>query len=1124
MDHNYGLLPPHLPTRITRRDPRAERGITAEVSYSFPPPSNINCGSRQTKDLSLNAPFRNGGAGLDNIFRRLATGNDVAEEPRQMGRGGTDHNLASLGHPRLVQASSHSDKTGVDYSSQIERERRDPADSGDIETPSVKTEGQQFLPSKGAKTNSGDRTTLNLSQTRTESSIEKNNLIPKFGCPTGEDYEEKIVPRRNLMTAFETCGGRDRENRCVQREQNLDQAPGTERNGIEVVSPSEASLTPCPAKVTAANSTQQEILKGVSKLSPTGVDELDGKQETSQITSQDGKPDTNKISAKGINLQGAGTSQPPGSQCAEGLASSMMSSPVVEETGKPTAQNPTSKTPSARAESPFKWDDVEKNGRLELPLFNLHSSLKRELSQGLVNRVSFYGIIHDINKEANAMAANDQASFHRSGSSIEGADTVPPKDEENCPLVVAVNGHPPSRSLSQDEKVLPGGAMAFAAVIDEERWLLWAIASRSSDEIADRACPPSFAEAIGEQEAGEGPEGSSNREPNGQTANPLSALASSRTQLWKPSRSWWEAKSGKNPWIEPASHNKRWRYLWPLIHYHKFLARCIKKLKRNGVDVKTSVSPVSAFLREEVCAVSDHLAAVSKFTAEEWMGALEHFKGWTDDDPDAQEELGEIVSRQKLRSLAEPCDVDSPLLRDQIAEQFLRAMAASRELMANGGQHVSKGVSGKVGFGSTEGSKNHPKPGHSSHMSVGGSAPYSAYSSSFPYHNGGYGPSFAASGHHKQLPSDRSPLHDMIRQRLNRRGGRLGSKPRRGYQFRHRDAWVPHPNYYANDPTYAHMYSSHHYSHAHGHYSMYSDPAGHFFPPSHHGTTIAASVPQDYYHESYQMNSSFPVPSSYQLEPPSPGAWQQPDKPQYGSSDPLPDDAGGEGEAETTGDDQDVRNNDKTGPAKKHQSAEGQSQAETEESPKKYPDHSQIPPSPFWGHVEQATLAMTGLATPQNHLTPGGMRARTKQGEEKQDSPPKGAAFVRNMPNAQPLLINPSAQYYHRQYGARGGYAPPSPATQFLMSPQANSQAAAYLSQNSFAHHRGGAMAPYSPFTVDELSEAHGLPVHDNISFARPRDTGAGPEAHKQKTDTTATPAQGPRKSKGTEQVSPAQK
>jgi len=31
------------------------------------------------------------------------------------------------------------------------------------------------------------------------------------------------------------------------------------------------------------------------------------------------------------------------------------------------------------------------------------------------------------------------------------------------------------------------------------------------------------------------------------------------------------------------------------------------------------MNPVPAFLREEVCAVSDHLAAISKFSSEDWM-------------------------------------------------------------------------------------------------------------------------------------------------------------------------------------------------------------------------------------------------------------------------------------------------------------------------------------------------------------------------------------------------------------------------------------------------------------------------------------------------------------------------
>ena len=164
----------------------------------------------------------------------------------------------------------------------------------------------------------------------------------------------------------------------------------------------------------------------------------------------------------------------------------------------------------------------------ELPHFYLHASLQRDLSQALLNRVSFYGVIHDINKEANSMATSDTSSFARScGEEAE---------EEFSPLVIAINGAP-SRPMSS-------ASMMDAAVIDEEKWLLAAIESRGDDESRSvAACPPTFLQAMGEREYD----------------NPLSSMESSRTQLWKPSRSWWEAKSGKNPWIEPTSHNKRWR-------------------------------------------------------------------------------------------------------------------------------------------------------------------------------------------------------------------------------------------------------------------------------------------------------------------------------------------------------------------------------------------------------------------------------------------------------------------------------------------------------------------------------------------------------------------------------------
>ena len=165
----------------------------------------------------------------------------------------------------------------------------------------------------------------------------------------------------------------------------------------------------------------------------------------------------------------------------------------------------------------------------QIPHFFLHPVLKRELSQALVNRVSFYGVLHDINKEATAMASNDDSGYNRN-----------PEDmlEEFDAIVIAVNGFP--------QKPVPAStSMSQVALIDEERWLLEAIDARGFDESRSiQACPPTFLQAMGERDY----------------ENPLASLSNgSRTQLWKPSRSWWEAKSGKNPWIEPKSHNKRWR-------------------------------------------------------------------------------------------------------------------------------------------------------------------------------------------------------------------------------------------------------------------------------------------------------------------------------------------------------------------------------------------------------------------------------------------------------------------------------------------------------------------------------------------------------------------------------------
>lgn len=101
--------------------------------------------------------------------------------------------------------------------------------------------------------------------------------------------------------------------------------------------------------------------------------------------------------------------------------------------------------------------------------------------------------------------------------------------------------------------------------------------------------------------------------------------------------------------------------------------------------MKTSISPVSVFLREEVCAVSDHLGNISNFTSEEWMEALPNFHGWTDTSDEGEEKLREIVNKLPIRPLQEPSDVDSELLRSQIDHSFLVAMDDARKQMASGG-------------------------------------------------------------------------------------------------------------------------------------------------------------------------------------------------------------------------------------------------------------------------------------------------------------------------------------------------------------------------------------------------------------------------------------------------------
>jgi len=95
------------------------------------------------------------------------------------------------------------------------------------------------------------------------------------------------------------------------------------------------------------------------------------------------------------------------------------------------------------------------------------------------------------------------------------------------------------------------------------------------------------------------------------------------------------------------------------------------------------------------------------------------------------------------------------------------------------------------------------------------------------------------------------------------------------------------------------------------------------------------------------------------------------------------------------------------------------------------------------------TLAMSGIVTPHKAppSTPRGLK-KDEEGQEGEEEKKENTETEEI--EAQPIFVNP--HYYSYGYGASadGAYVPPSPATQFMMSPQANSQAAAYYAFNPY--------------------------------------------------------------------------
>ena len=607
-----------------------------------------------------------------------------------------------------------------------------------------------------------------------------------------------------------------------------------------------------------------------------------------------------------------------------------------------------------------------------VPDLKLHADLRLKLSLYTVERVSCYSMVHDINKEAAAMALHDPLLQHQ--------QNIVAETESISPLVMEARGGGPvasttaatiqARVAAAPSTAVAGGIespnMGDYALIDEEKWLLASIANRSSQEtaaITSTKCPATFLQAMGEKEYDLITTTATTIANN--SSNNTTTTSVTRTQLWKPSRSWWEAKSGKNPWIEPSSHNKRWRYLWPLIHYHKFVHKCIKKLKRNGVDVKTSISPVSVFLREEVCAVSDHLATVSLFGSDEWMECLVHFDGWTDmSSTESMLQYQRFVESLPLRAIQEPVDVDSPLLRNQIDEAFLRTIAMQRDSTTT----MYHPQNNTPSVASTKVTRNQPGTTTTNTSATGGTTA-----------NGGPPPIYPhAMAHvhhlyqHNPLPVPRH-INGVRRSRYLPNGWYPGHV-HPGWENLPIDASSVHSelsaNSYPQPAPHHHAYidtgtvaaqAAHYHMYPLSETAMYY-PHPHAVPPAGQSVTTAGQgVPSEASH-----STAYTYPDQY-------GCWMDPatmtafamhhnqyypsPTHYYGVADPsssvysIPP-------VETDGN---TATNDN-----QPDSSESETEANetVDETPYKYNmDQSYMMQSPNWSHLDQATLAM-GLATP----------------------------------------------------------------------------------------------------------------------------------------------------------------
>jgi hypothetical protein len=408
------------------------------------------------------------------------------------------------------------------------------------------------------------------------------------------------------------------------------------------------------------------------------------------------------------------------------------------------------------------------------------------------------------------------------------------------------------------------------------------------------------------------------------------------------------------------------------------------------------------------------------------MDCLENFDGWADFHD--EEKLRKIIRGLKLRPLDEPGDVDSPLLRSQIDEQFLRAMISARENRDITPQSDATNVSNKLKADSklSSGLPLHPKVS----AIILSNIRRFIKSNLLHQKNAKVTTRAAKQQSHSMYASQRAMT--------NKSQSSFGDGSRSSHGA---SCGYPTGRYWGNGwtPNFAVCDESNSV-----HSTLSGDTQACGYPPAHYDPYLYGfySVPyypphyqeqfvSHYYHGGYVTGYNMCINQEHSIKSiPAPNNSHHA---QGGS--PVP-----------------PRTPSKASP----------DLLEQNELSAQYVDSCTNYGSTYWGHMEnqmRQTLANAGIITPHK-CAPASPPDREPRCEVENVTPKREQDRESQQVemNAKPLLLNHSGFYNPYNFTCNHESVPPSPATQFMMPPQADARSAAY-----YANYPQGGQYGFSP-------------------------------------------------------------